>query len=420
LIKLTKEEYLKTWLFFIVLIAGLSNKAYSVNLQKFHFSNSPIFATLEDGLLNDGLITTDYKYIVVSSYNYVRSPFIQIDGSERDKTIIEYMHTLNLGGAYRFTDYFQVGLSTFFTYEELEPVGETEKEKVFTAGDTTIDFKYKFYDKERLSIAFTPRLYIPTGQEKYFTSDDGIGYYLGFAIDKAFDYFQLALNFGHRENANAEYDIVDYRQQFHTSVGAIIPLFGPLDLTAEFYRDTPYDSENDQAPSEINVGLRYANAKDSALFAGVGTGSLEEDNSTDARIYFGYKYFPSKNTNQKIIEEEKKYGIFYQNHDILFPTGKSEVVGINQNKLNLMVKNIKSDPYISKIVVEGYASRIGESEMNKELSKIRATVIKDYIIDQGMPADKVEIVSYGNTKADKEILNKKSDRKVSFRIYRNK
>ncbi len=411
---------MKSLLFLAIIFTGLSGKAFGVNLQKFHFSNSPIFATLEDGLLNDGLITTDYKYIVVSSYNYVRSPFIEVDGNQRDKTIIEWMHTLNIGGAYRFTDYFQIGLSTFFTYEELEPADETEKEKVFTTGDTTIDFKYKFYDKNRLSLAFTPRVYLPTGQEKFFTSDNGVGYYLGFALDKAFDYFQVALNFGHRENPNAQYDIVDYRRQFHTSIGAIIPLLGPLDLTAEFYRDTPYDAENEQVPSEVNVGLRYANAKDSAFFAGMGTGSLEEDNSTDARVYFGYKYFPSKDLENKIIEEEKKYGIFYQNHNILFPTGKAQVVGINQNKLNLMVKNLKSDPYISKIVVEGYASRMGEKEMNQELSNERAQVVKDYIISQGMPKSMVEIVSYGNSKADKKIINKKTDRKVAFRIYRNK
>ena len=397
-----------------------SHKAHAVNLQKFHFSNSPIFATLEDGLLNDGLITTDYKYILVGSYNYVRSPFIQIDGDKRDSAIIEWMHTLNLGGAYRFTDYFQVGFSTFFTYEELLQIDETEKEKVLTPGDSTVDFKYKFYDKNRLALAFTPRLFLPTGKRKNFTSNDGVGYYLGFAIDKAFDYFQIALNVGHKENPNALFDIVDHRRQFHFSTGAIIPLFGNLDITAEFYRDTPYESSNKQIPSEINLGLRYANAKDSALFGGIGTGSLEEDNSTDARLYFGYKYFPTEKRGKKIEDEEKRFGIFYKIYNVYFDTDKFEIKDIERNKLDMMIKNLKRDPYISKVVVEGYASRIGGVDMNEKLATDRAKTVMKYIVDAGIEKDLIHYVSFGNSKSDRTILNKKIDRKVAFRIYRKK
>jgi outer membrane protein OmpA-like peptidoglycan-associated protein len=403
-----------------VITLTYSAQSLAVNLQKFHFSNSPIFATLEDGLLDDGLITTDYKYILVGSYNYVRSPFIALDGNQRSETIIEWMHTLNLGGAYRFSDVFQVGLSTFFSYEYLQPIDEDEKEKVFTPGDTTIDFKYKFYDKNRLAIAFTPRAFLPTGQRENFTSNNGIGYYLGFALDKAFDYFQLAVNVGHKENPNAQYDIVDYRRQFHFSAGGIVPLIGKLDLTAEFYRDTPYDSDNEQVPSEVNLGLRYANANDSALFAGIGTGSLEEDSSTDARVYFGYKYFPAPERSKKIADEEKKFGIFYRVHDVYFGTSMAEVNGVERNKIDMLVKNIKKDPYIAKVVVEGYASRIGSIEANKALSVKRAKNVMDYILAAGVDEDLIHYVSFGSSKADKEVLNKKFDRKVSFRIYRSK
>jgi outer membrane protein OmpA-like peptidoglycan-associated protein len=410
------------FLIFTMMVITLTYSAQSqaVNLQKFHFSNSPTFATLEDGLLDDGIISTDYKYIVVGSYNYVRSPFIALDGNKRDKTIIEWMHTLNVGGAYRFSDAFQIGVSSFFTYEYLEQIGEDEQEKIFTPGDTTIDFKYKFYDKNRLAIAFTPRAFLPTGQRKNFTSNDGVGFYFGFALDKAFDYFQLAVNVGHKENPNAQYDIVDYRRQFHFSTGAIIPLFGPLDLTAEFYRDTPYDTSNDQVPSEVNVGLRFANAKDSAFFAGMGTGSLEEDSSTDARLYLGYKYFPAPKRSKKIEDEEKKFGIFYKVYNVYFDTSRSDIKDIERNKIDMMVKNLKRDPYIAKVVVEGYASRVGSIDSNEKLSTKRAKTVMDYIVKAGVDKELIHYVSFGNSKSDKVVLNKKVDRKVAFRVYRSK
>ncbi len=411
---------MKTWKFLTPLFVLLSFSAQAVNLQNFHFSNSPTFATLEDGLLKDGLITTDYTYIVVASYNYVKSPLIELDGSDRTDSIINYMHTMNIGGAYRFSDIFQLGISSFVTYEDVEGIDEDEHEKVYVMGDTTVDFKYKFYEKNRLSIAFTPKLYLATGDKKYFTSNGGTGYFLGFAIDKAFDLFQIALNFGHKSNPDAKYDVIDYRQQFHFSAGAIVPLMGKLDLTAEFFRDTPYDSNNEQIPSEANLGLRYANALDSALFGGVGTGSLEESNSSDLRVYFGYKYFPSPKRSEKIEREQKKFGTFYRLHNVYFATSSSKANKSEIQKLDKMVEHLKRDPFISKIVVEGYASRLGSIERNEELSTQRAKNIMDYVISKGIDKDLIHYISFGNSKSDKNDVDKDQDRKVAFRIYKSK
>ena len=410
---------MKTWMF-LILLSLASQSVFAVNLQKFHFSNSPVFATVEDGLLSDGFITTDYKFIFVGSYNYVRAPFIEVDGNQRSDAIVEWMHTLNIGGAYRFSDKFQVGLSTFLTYEEAVGEYEQESKQKFALGDTTIDFKYKFYEKNKFAIAFTPRLLVPTGDEKYYTSNGDLGYYLGFALDKAFSFFQLAINLGHKENTGAVYEELDHTSQFHFSVGALIPLVGPFDLTAEFFRDTPYDSDNEQIPSEINAGLRYSTNSEEAYFAGVGSGSLQESESTDLRIYAGYKMFPGSEKSAKVRGEEKKFGRFYKLFDIYYKTGSSIIKDGQEEKLDEMVANFKDDPFISKIVVEGYSSRLGSDKLNKELSQKRAKRVTKYLIDRGVAEDILEYVSYGSSKADKKELNKDEDRKVMFRIYRRK
>lgn len=400
---------------------GISS-SNAVNLQKFHFSNNPVYATVEDALLEEGLVTTDYKFILVGSYNYVRSPFIEVNASQRSSTIIEWMHTFNLGGAYKFTNKFQVGLSTFFTYEKAIPSDETSgHEKEFVTGDTTVDFKYKFYEKNKFAIAFTPRLYLNTGDEKYYTSNDEIGYYLGFALEKAFRSFQLALNLGHKENTGALYKDVDHRQQLHFSVGALVPLLGDLDLTAEFFRDSPYDSSIDQSPTELDVGIRYAASNESAIFAGVGTGSLEEENSTDLRIYAGYKFYPSaKEKSEKVKKEEKTYGKFYKFLNIYFDTGASKVTETESIKLDQMIEFIKNDSSISKIVIEGYSSKVGSKVLNKKLSDKRIKSAFDYITEQGIEKNIIQEVSYGDSQADLENKNKTTDRKVMFRIYRTR
>lgn len=409
-------------IFTILAISVGISSSNAINLQKFHFSNNPVYATIEDALLEEGLVTTDYKFILVGSYNYVRAPFIEVDSNDRSSTIIEWMHTFNLGGAYKFNKRFQVGISTYFTYEKAIPADqESGHEKEFVIGDTTVDFKYKLYEKNKFAIAFTPRLYLNTGDEEYYTSNEEIGYYLGFALEKAFKSFQIAINLGHKENTGALYKEVDHRKQFHFSAGALVPLIRDLDLTAEFFRDTPYDSDIDQTPTELDVGIRYTASNESAIFAGVGTGSLEEEDSTDLRVYAGYKFYPSaKEKSEKVRKEEKTYGKFYKFLNIYFDTGASKVSETESIKLDQMVNFIKNDSSISKIVIEGYTSKVGSAALNKRLSDKRIKSVVDYITNQGIEDDIIQQVSYGDSQADDQVKNKTTDRKVMFRIYRTR
>jgi len=405
----------------LTLLCSFTRAANAVNLQKFHFSNSPGFATLEDGLLTDGLITNDYKYILIASYNYVRAPFIEIDGSERSQTIIEWMHTMNLGGAYRFSDDFQIGFSTFITSQKALAVGELEQDENTSLGDSTLDFKYKLFEKNRLAVSFTPRLYLATGNEDFYTSNRDNGYYLGFAVDKAFSFIQLVANIGHKENSGAREGTLDHRRQFHFSVGAIMPLLGGFDLTTEFYRDTPYDNSNEQIPSEANVGFRYHYDNETALYAGIGTGSLEETESTDMRLYAGLKFFPSKGkVSKKIQTEEKKYGRFYKMQNLYFATASSKIDKTTEVYLSEIIQRLKDDSMISKIVLEGYASQKGNKEKNFKLSERRSSSVKKYLLNNGVDMHYIEVVGYGDAFADKTVIDKDLDRKVMIRIYRKR
>lgn len=427
--------FLKVILILTVMV-GISSSS-AINLQKFHFSNSPVYATLEGSLLEDGHVNTDYKYIFVGSYNYVRAPFVELDNNNRSKDIIRWMHTLNVGGAYRFSKNLQVGLSTFFTYQKAIPSDEENNyDKEFSLGDTTVDLKYKIFEQSRLALAFTPRLYLNTGDEEYYTSNGEIGFYLGFALEKAFKYFQVTLNLGHKENKNAEFKEVNHEQQLHTAVGGLVPLTENLDLTAEFFRDTPYDSDIDQIPSELDVGVRYELSKYSALFGGVGTGSLDSDESTDLRLYAGYKYYPKEGDStplpikkdkmikekktKKIKKEEKVYGQFFKYMNIYFDTSSSAITKLESMKIDKMIEVLSEEEKISKIVVEGYTSKVGSAALNKRLSNKRIKSAVDYITKKGIDVKLIQKVSYGNEMADETDANKTTDRKVMFRIYRNR
>lgn len=400
--------------------------AQAVNLQQFHFSNSPVFATLEDGLLSEGFITTDYEFILVGSYNYVRAPFIYTTQNDRNSEIIDWSHTFNFGGAYRLSDSFQIGLSSFATYQKAITAsnienGEDDRDEKFVLGDSTLDFKYKFFEKSKLAISFVPKIYLPNGDVDFYTTDESLGYFLGFAFDKAFSFAQLVLNVGHKERSEAVFEDLDNRRKFHFSVGALIPITRKLDITTEFYRDTPYDSKNDQIPSEFNVGIRYATTTESAFFAGVGTGSLEESNSIDGRVYAGFKFFPSgKEKSKKVAREEESFGKLFRLSNIYFETGSSEINPRESAKLDKMISYVKKDRYISKIVIEGYASRLGSAALNKKLSRKRSVSVRNYLEENGLDKSNLQIVAYGSENADEKILDSRGDRKVMTRVYRSR
>ncbi len=395
--------------------------AKAINLQKFHFSNSPVFATVEDAILDDGFITTDYKYILVTSYNYVESPLVRIDNDNRLNSEIEWMNTLNLGGAYKLSSEFQVGMSTFITNEKAIAENASGYETKNVLGDTTIDFKYKFFEKNRLAIAFVPKLYLPTGDEKFYTSNDKVGSFIGFALEKAFSHFEVAVNIGHKDNHGALYDVIDHREQFHFSIGALKPVSDKLDLTAEFFRDFPYDSHNQQSPSEFNLGLRYSPWTNKAIFAGVGSGSFNNEEATDMRIFAGIKFFPNqKKKSPKVVKEEKKYGIFYKLFNVYFETNNSRIQETEKEKLHFMIDKFKEDPYLTKIVIEGYSSSIGNKNYNMRLSDKRAQAVKEFLIEKGIAPEIIEVVGHGSSEASKETLDSGMDRKVMFRLYRSR
>jgi general secretion pathway protein A len=50
---------------------------------------------------------------------------------------------------------------------------------------------------------------------------------------------------------------------------------------------------------------------------------------------------------------------------------------------------------VLKIIVEGYTDSLGHPVYNKNLSRMRAEVIKNYLVDNGIPAAKIETVGMG-------------------------
>lgn len=95
---------------------------------------------------------------------------------------------------------------------------------------------------------------------------------------------------------------------------------------------------------------------------------------------------------------------FENNSSILPPTSKEKLAKL----FKLKATNLSN--YI--IVVEGYTDQNGEEMTNDLLSQKRAKSVADYLIENGMPSDRIEIKAFGETMA--KGIDNTSDRRVDI------
>ena len=81
----------------------------------------------------------------------------------------------------------------------------------------------------------------------------------------------------------------------------------------------------------------------------------------------------------------------------LFKTNSAELNDDAFGKLDLIVAYMKKYP-AKRIIVEGHTDSRGSAAYNKRLSLKRAEAVKRYLVSQGIEADRIEVIGYGEEK----------------------
>lgn len=81
---------------------------------------------------------------------------------------------------------------------------------------------------------------------------------------------------------------------------------------------------------------------------------------------------------------------------ILFANDSADIQPAFLAQISEMARFLKTYPTTS-IELQGYASKVGGAEHNLDLSKRRATAVKDSLIDNDIAPDRVRIVGFGDT-----------------------
>ena len=95
------------------------------------------------------------------------------------------------------------------------------------------------------------------------------------------------------------------------------------------------------------------------------------------------------------IKEEARGMVITLSGQVLFVTGKSELLPAAQDQLDQVAKALESQGEQRPMVVEGYTDSVGTDAANLKLSKERAQAVRTYLVSKGVHADKISALGKG-------------------------
>ena len=185
------------------------------------------------------------------------------------------------------------------------------------------------------------------------------------------------------------------------------------DQTREPKEDVPIEIILVNKP--VKRGFNYYPARRQVIYSSAGTGDysaiLLAGAEYDVRVNFrNYRKFEKPFNLTNIYKTtEKKFNISISNRlaieefaGIYFQTKKTGLTDEAKVSLRLYIAFLKEHSnYI--ILLAGYADRRGPSELNRSIAKYRAENVRDYLIKQGVSANRI-FTSVGGIKGSRREL----------------
>jgi outer membrane protein OmpA-like peptidoglycan-associated protein len=95
------------------------------------------------------------------------------------------------------------------------------------------------------------------------------------------------------------------------------------------------------------------------------------------------------------VKEEARGMVITLSGQVLFVTGKSELLPAARDQLDQVAAALKDQGDVKPIVVEGYTDSVGSDTTNQKLSKDRAETVRAYLVSKGVPSEKITSVGKG-------------------------
>ena len=122
-----------------------------------------------------------------------------------------------------------------------------------------------------------------------------------------------------------------------------------------------------------------------------------------------------------VVKEEPRGLVVNLSSNILFPSGKAVLKKEATDSLDETVKLLNAYP-ANKVLIEGYSDSVGDKEKNLKLSYERAQEVYLYFIQNGIPAERLSVVGYGQENpiaSNKTAKGRAQNRRVNIIILKS-
>ena len=106
-----------------------------------------------------------------------------------------------------------------------------------------------------------------------------------------------------------------------------------------------------------------------------------------------------KELMQELHAERTARGLVVTLEDVLFEVNGADLQPGTQVQLLRLVEFLKGNPD-RKVLIEGHTDSIGSSEYNLQLSLLRAESVQSFLVGNGLPADRLTAIGYGETRPE--------------------
>ena len=105
---------------------------------------------------------------------------------------------------------------------------------------------------------------------------------------------------------------------------------------------------------------------------------------------------------------------------VFFGFDQYNLAAAERPKVKEVADFMKSSPKAS-VIIEGYCDWKGTPEYNKSLGDRRASTVKNYLVDLGCDASRIDVISIGDEKSvpNASASESKVDRRAQFLILKN-
>jgi outer membrane protein OmpA-like peptidoglycan-associated protein len=95
------------------------------------------------------------------------------------------------------------------------------------------------------------------------------------------------------------------------------------------------------------------------------------------------------------VKEEQRGVVITLDGQVLFVTGKAELLPIARDRLNEVAKSLKELDDDKLVSIEGFTDSRGADDTNMKLSQDRANAVRDYLASQGVKPQKLRAIGRG-------------------------